>query len=125
MKGEYNLDLKEGVDFRVKRGHWLPEKLGVECIAFGKTLYCREVNGEVPGHAFLHIAQFSRYGVTRVLLHYLFHVVRNYCRYRNFALAFRQVPFEVEAGNYEAGHLPRIDRRSPSHSRRITQRTSQ
>jgi hypothetical protein len=113
MNGEYNLDLKEGIDFRVKRGHWFPEKLGVECIAFGKTLYCRKVDGEVPRHEFLHIAQFSKYGVTRVILHYLVHLVRNYYRYRNFAVAFRQVPFEVEAGNYEAGRLPMIERELP------------
>jgi MoaA/NifB/PqqE/SkfB family radical SAM enzyme len=103
---KYNLELREGVDFRVKRGHWLPKRLGIEYIAFAKTLYCRQDRAEVPRHEFLHIAQFSRYGVFRVTLHYLFHVARNYCRYGNFAEAFRRVPLEVEAVDYEAGHLP-------------------
>ena len=102
MTGKYNLDLKEGTDFRVKRGHWLPQKFGVECIAFGKTLYCRAVDADVPKHEFLHIVQFSEYGVVRVILHYLFHVGKNLCRFRNFGKAFRAVPFEVEAREFEA-----------------------
>lgn len=105
MKAEYNLDLKEGVDFRVKRAHWLPEKLGIEWIAFGKTLYCRTADGDVPKHEFLHIVQFSRYGVVRVVVHYLFHASRNFCRFGNLGKAFREVPFEVEARQFEAGHL--------------------
>ncbi|NQT38372.1 MAG: hypothetical protein HQ581_12825 [Planctomycetes bacterium] len=104
MRGGYNLDLKEGVDFRVKRGHWLPKKLGADWIAFGRTLYCGKVDGEIPKHEFLHIAQFSRYGIARVILHYVFHFGRNYCRYRSFGKAFREVPFEVEARDFEAGH---------------------
>jgi len=103
MRGEYNLNLKEGVDFRVKRGHWLPTKLGIECIAFGKTLYCRTANGDVPKHEYFHIVQFSRYGVARVVFHYLFHVGKNCCRYWNLGKAFREVPFEVEAREFETG----------------------
>ena len=103
MRGEYNLDLKEGVDFRVKRGHWLPRKLGIEWIAFGKTLYGRTQDEKIPKHEFLHIVQFSRYGVARVVCHYLFHVGRNCCRYGNLGKAFREVPFEVEARDFEAG----------------------
>ena len=105
MSGEYNLDLEEGVDFRVRRGHWLPRKLGIDWIAFGKTLYCRTANGDVPKHEFLHIVQFSRYGVPRVVCHYLFHAGRNFCRYGNVGKAFREVPFEVEARDFEAGRL--------------------
>ena len=110
MRGEYNLDLKEGVDFRVKRGHWLPAKLGIECIAFGKTLYLRTASGDVPKHEFLHIVQFARYGVARVVFHYLFHAGGNYCRYGNLGKAFREVPFEVEARDFEAGQLAVADR---------------
>ena len=102
MTGQYNLDLKEGADFRVRRGHWLPRKLGIGYIAFGKTLYCRAADAEVPKHEFLHIVQFHEYGVARVLLHYAFHVGRNLLRFRNFAQAFRGVPFEVEAREFEA-----------------------
>ena len=102
MNGQYNLVLKEGVDFRVKRGHWLPRKLGVDCIAIRKTLYCRAPDAEVPKHEFLHIVQFSEYGVVRVFLHYLLHVGKNLCRFRNFGRAFREVPFEVEARAFEA-----------------------
>ena len=106
MSQEYDLTLREGIDFRVKRGHWLPRKLGVPCIAFGRTLYCLAADAVVPKHEYLHIAQFHKYGVTRVVLHYLCHVARNYRRLGNFGAAFREVPFEVEARDYEAGRVP-------------------
>lgn len=102
MVAEYRLDLQAGVDFQVKRGHWLPERFGVECIAFGRTMYLRGAPEEIPRHEFLHIAQFHRYGVPRVVLHYLVHVARNYRRYGNFKEAFREVPFEQEARAFEA-----------------------
>jgi len=98
---KYNLDLEEGRDFEFKRSHWLPKKVGVECIAFGGTLYHRGEDSEVPRHEFLHLAQFHRYGVARVLLHYLFHLVKNRIRYGNFGKAFREVPFEQEAREFE------------------------
>ena len=102
MSTGYNLALREGIDFRVKRGHWLPRKLGVPCIALGKTLYCLAADAEVPRHEYLHIAQFHKYGVARVVLHYLWHVTRNYLRLRSLGAAFREVPFEVEARRYAA-----------------------
>ena len=102
MTGRYKLDLREGIDFRVKRGHWLPRKFGVDFIAFGKTLYCRAPDAEVPKHEFLHIAQFAKYGIARVLMHYVFHVAGNLCQSRNLGAAFREVPFEVEAREFEA-----------------------
>jgi MoaA/NifB/PqqE/SkfB family radical SAM enzyme len=46
---EYDLDLEEGVHFAVKRNHWLPRKLGVGFLAFGKTLYCKDEDGGIPG----------------------------------------------------------------------------
>ena len=110
MKGGYNLALKEGLDFKVRRRHWLPEMLGVECIAFGKTLYFKRVDGDIPKHEFLHLAQFHKYGVVRVIVHYLFHVARNLCRYGNFRDAFREVPFEREAREFEAGGLQGKDK---------------
>jgi len=102
MKGEYDLNLEEGVNFKVKRGHWLPKKLGVNCIAFGRTLYFGQVDGGIPKHEFLHIAQFHKYGVARVVLHYLFHLTKNFFRYGNFQDSFREVPFEREAREFEA-----------------------
>lgn len=103
MKDAYQLDLKEGVDFRVKRGHRLPRKLGSEYIAFGRTLYCRDEDAAIPRHEFLHLVQFRRYGVPRVVLHYVFHITTHFCRHRNLRTAFREVPFEVEARAFEAG----------------------
>ena len=105
MNNGYDLDLKEGVDYRVKRGHWLPRKAGVDCIALGATLYHARADGRVPKHEYLHLAQFSKYGVARVLLHYLVHFTRNYSRCRDLGKAFCDVPFEVEARRYEAGAL--------------------
>ena len=101
MKGGYNLNLKEGVDFKVKRGHWLPKKLGVDYLAFGRMLYFRKVDGVIPKHEFLHLAQFHKYGVIRVVLHYLFHLAMNFYRYRNFRDSFCEVPFEREAREFE------------------------
>ena len=105
MMSRYNLDLKAGVDFKVKRKHWLPEKLGIECIAFGKTLYLRGPEERIPQHEFLHIAQFNKFGVVRVIFHYLVHITKNYRRLRNFKDSFREVPFEKEARDFEAGLL--------------------
>jgi hypothetical protein len=114
MKGGYNLALKEGFDFTVRRRHWLPQILGVDCLAFGKTLYFRRADGGIPKHEFLHLAQFHQYGVARVVLHYLFHVARNYRRYGNFRDAFREVPFEREAREFEAGGLRVNDKEDAS-----------
>jgi len=105
MKNRYNLDLKAGVDFKVKRTHWLPEKLGIECIAFGRTLYLRSSEHRIPQHEFLHIAQFHKFGVIRVVFHYLRHILINYRRFGNFQESFREVPFEKEARDFEAGLL--------------------
>lgn len=105
MATQYNLDLKPGVDFTVKRSHWLPEKLGIECIAFGKTLYLRGAAERIPQHEFLHIAQFHKYGIARVVFHYLQHIIKNYRRFGNFRDSFREVPFEKEARDFEAGFI--------------------
>jgi hypothetical protein len=102
MSTGYKLDLAEGVDFKVKRKHWLPEKLGVDCVAFGRTLYVRKAESDIPRHEFLHLAQFHKYGVLRVILHYLFHISLNVCRYRNVRDSFCNVPFEREARDFEA-----------------------
>jgi MoaA/NifB/PqqE/SkfB family radical SAM enzyme len=99
---KYDLDLAEGVHFAVKRNHWLPRKLGVGYLAFGKTLYCKDGDGGIPRHEYLHLAQFHRYGIPRVLFHYLYHFCRSYWKGRDFAKAFQAVPFEVEARAFEA-----------------------
>lgn len=105
MTNRYNLNLKAGVDFKVKRNHWLPGKLGIGCIAFGRTLYLRGSEERIPQHEFLHIAQFHKFGVIKVVSLYLFHIIKNYRRFGNFRDAFREVPFEKEARDFEAGLL--------------------
>lgn len=97
MNRLYDLDLQEGVHFRVERGHWLPRRLGVDCVAFGRVLYLRHPDAAIPRHEFLHLVQFRTHGTPKVICHYLFHTVRNYVRHRNWAAAFRDVPFEKEA----------------------------
>ncbi len=97
MKTKYNLDLMEGRDFKVKRGHWLPKRLNVDCFVFGKVMYCRPHGGGLPKHEFLHLAQFEKYGTVMVMIHYVFHGVTNLIRYRKLSTAFQQIPFEVEA----------------------------
>jgi hypothetical protein len=101
MHNKYNLGLRAGVDFTVKRNHWLPGKLNVACIAFGRTLYLRGSEERIPHHEFLHIAQFHKFGVIRVVCHYLLHLTKNYLRLGSFGESFREVPFEKEARAYE------------------------
>jgi hypothetical protein len=103
MNKQYNLNLKAGVDFKVCLDHWLPQKLGVVAVAFGRTLYLGSNDDRIPQHEFLHIVQFNTYGVAHVVCHYLFHVSRNYRRFGNFKDAFREIPFEKEARDFEAG----------------------
>jgi hypothetical protein len=69
MNRKYRFDLREGADFRVQREHWLPDKLGVECIAFGKALYVRRRDGAILRHEFLHLVRFRTCGAPRVVLH--------------------------------------------------------
>jgi hypothetical protein len=101
LKKNYNLDLKPNRDFRIMENHWLPRKIGINYIAFGKTLYCSEQLDTMPDHEFLHIAQFNRYGTLRVLFHYLYYVTKNYLSSFDFGQSFVDVPFEREARYYE------------------------
>jgi hypothetical protein len=100
MITRYNLDLTEGKEFQVKRGHWLPEKLKVDYFVFGKTMYCRHHGDRLPRHEFLHLAQFAKHGIPGVLVHYVYHGVKNLIMYRKLSTAFLQIPFEVEARAY-------------------------
>ncbi len=105
MDTKYNLDLKEGIDFFVKKDHWIPKKMGVDYFAFGKTLYYRNSENRIPKHEFFHIVQFHRFGTLSVLFHYCYHLFKNSIKYKNFSKAFAQVPFEIEAREYEARQL--------------------
>ena len=55
----------------------------------------------VPHHEFLHLAQFRRFGVPRVLAHYVRYAAAGFVRHRDLGRAFREVPFEVEARAYD------------------------
>lgn len=101
LEKKYNLELKAGKDFTVKENHWLPNKMGVDIIVFGKVMYCKNKLDEIPMHEFLHVAQFRKYGILLVMLHYFFYVTINIFRYRDISKAFSQVPFEIEARNFE------------------------
>jgi hypothetical protein len=97
MKTEYNLNIREGTDFKVKEWHWLPKKMKIEYIAFGKTIYCRGRKGDLPRHEFLHLAQFEKYGTAIVLIHYIYYGIKNFIKYKKLSTAFQEIPFEVEA----------------------------
>jgi hypothetical protein len=98
---KYNLEIEPGKDFEIRENHWLPRKLSVRFIAFGKTLYCDCQLTILPDHEFLHIVQFNKFGVPRVAVHYMMHLIKNYFTTFNFAGAFANIPFEVEARQYE------------------------
>ena len=97
MKKKYNLNLREGVDFKVKECHWLPEKMNVDYFVFRKTMYCRNHRVHLPKHEFLHLAQFNKYGTVVTLIHYLYYGIKNIIKYRKLSTAFQEIPFEVEA----------------------------
>ena len=98
---KYNLNLQPGKDFKIKENHRIPGKMGVDFFVFGRTVYCRGKMEKLPDHEFLHVAQFRKYGSFLVILHYLFYLSVNMVKYRNFATAFKAVPFEVEARRFE------------------------
>lgn len=98
---KYRLDLQPGIDFKIKENHRIPEKMGVDFFVFGKTMFCRNKMEKLPAHEYLHVAQFKKYGIVFVLLHYLFYLAVNMIKYRDFGKAFVGVPFEVEARKYE------------------------
>jgi hypothetical protein len=98
---KYNLTIEPNKDFYIRENHWIPQRLGVQFFAFRKTLYCNSKLTALPNHEILHIAQFKKFGVARVAVHYLLHLTTNYFRTFDFAIAFRDIPFEREAREYE------------------------
>jgi hypothetical protein len=101
LEKKYNLNLMPERDYSVKENHWLPQKLGIRFLAFGKTLYCDKEVLAIPDHEFLHIVQFNRFGTVRVIMHYLFHLTKNFCTSFDFAESYVNIPFEQEARDYE------------------------
>ena len=101
FKNKYNLSLKENTHFFTKEHHWLPIKLGIRYFAFGQTLYCDRDIPKIPAHEFLHIAQFHKYGIIGVLVHYLYYFAKNYFSSFDLANSFVNIPFEVEARAFE------------------------
>ncbi|WAC08496.1 MAG: hypothetical protein OS130_04695 [Thermodesulfobacteriota bacterium] len=100
MKSKYNIYLKEGVDFNVKEKHWFPQKMNIEYIVVGKSIYCRGYKGKISRHEFLHLAQFKKYGTVIVLMHYIYYGIKNLIKYRKLSTAFREIPFEIEARTF-------------------------
>ena len=98
---KYNLNLKPGIDFSIKEEHRIPQKMGAEIFVFGKTMYFKSKMNQLPKHEYLHIAQFRKYGKILVIMHYLFFLTVNLIRYRDFGKAFKSVPFEKEARDFE------------------------
>jgi hypothetical protein len=98
---KYNLKLQPGVDFNIRENHRIPQKMGVDFFVFGRTMYCKGELEKLPQHEFLHVAQFRKYGRFMVIMHYLFYLTINLFKYRDFGKAFTEVPFEVEAREFE------------------------
>jgi MoaA/NifB/PqqE/SkfB family radical SAM enzyme len=98
---KYPLGLARGVDYAVREHSWLARRLNVRYLALGSTLHASGPVAGVPHHEFLHLAQFRRFGVPRVLAHYVRHAAAGFVRHRDLGRAFREVPFEVEARAYD------------------------
>jgi MoaA/NifB/PqqE/SkfB family radical SAM enzyme len=111
---KYRLGLRRGVDYAVREHSWLAKRLQAGYLALGSTLYSSGAVQDVPHHEFLHLAQFRRFGVPRVILHYVRHGIGNLVRCRDLGRAFREVPLEVEARAYERICLERAPGESPS-----------
>lgn len=101
IEDKYDLNLEHNVDFFTKENHWLPKKIGVQYLALGKTLYSDRTIETIPDHEFLHIAQFRKYRIPGVLVHYLFHFAKNYFSCFDLGQSFKNIPFEVEAREFE------------------------
>jgi hypothetical protein len=101
LASKYNLNIMPDRDYHIKENHWLPQRLGIKYLAFGKTLYCDGKVQTIPDHEFLHIAQFNKFGKARVIMHYLLHLTKNYATSLNFADSYVNIPFEREARYYE------------------------
>ena len=100
LRQKYNLNLQPGKDFKIRENHRIPIRMGVDYFVFGKTMYCRSRMITMPKHEYLHVAQFRKYGVVPVVLHYLFYLTINLIKHGDFGKAFMAVPFEVEARKY-------------------------
>ena len=98
---KYRLTIERGVDYAVREHSWLAKRLNVRYLALGSTLHASGAVTDVPRHEFLHLAQFRRFGVLRVVAHYVRHAVAGLARHRHVGRAFRDIPFEVEARAYE------------------------
>jgi len=98
---KYQLGLRRGVDYAVREHSWVAKRLRIRYLALGSTLLSSGAVSEVPHHGFLHLAQFRRFGVLRVIFHYVRHGVGNLVRCGELGKAFRDVPFEAEARAYE------------------------
>jgi MoaA/NifB/PqqE/SkfB family radical SAM enzyme len=98
---KYALALTRGADYAVREHSWLARRLNVRYLALGSTLHASGPVPNVPRHEFLHLAQFRRFGIVRVLAHYVRHAAVGLIRHRDPGRAFRDVPFEAEARAYE------------------------
>lgn len=97
---KYDVHIREGDDFTIKRGHWFAKKMNAEYIAFGKTLYCSRKDALLPRHEFLHLVQFRHYGTISVIKHYISNLIKNYKESRDLKKSFRNIPFEIEARRF-------------------------
>jgi len=98
---KYSLALARGVDYGVREHSWLAKRLKIRYLALGSTLHASGAVPDVPHHEFLHLAQFRRFGVPRVVAHYLRHALAGLIRHRDLGRAFHEVPFEAEARAFE------------------------
>lgn len=102
FRAYYDLTLVPGIDYTVFPSHWLAKYTNLPIIAWGRALYFKEPLTYLPYHEYLHLAQFHKFGIFRVLCHYIYHGGINWLQTRKLKTAFAQIPFEVEARQYQA-----------------------
>ena len=85
---------------------------GYDAIVLGRWMLTRYGMDDLPllviRHEMVHQEQMDRHGIVMFYLIYLKDYFKNLWRYRNHDLAYRKIPFEVEAYGRQGEFNPRL-----------------
>lgn len=56
-----------------------------------------QVDAHIINHEMIHVEQIKKLGVIRFYTLYVYYYAKNIWKYRNHDLAYRNIPFEIEA----------------------------
>lgn len=97
----------------IRYSHWafkLPGLRNYRGIVVGNRIWFKDAEGlvspELLRHEMIHQEQIERHSVLWFYLIYFKHYVLNLFKYRNHHLAYRNIPFELEAYSKEDERRP-------------------